>query len=351
MYPLRVFISYSHDDRKLARQVAEILESMGLIPVYDVKDIGASSAFTDSIKSLIAHAHVFMPLITKHSQKRPWVHQETGYAIAMNIPVLPVAIEKLPGQMIAQLQAISVKRNLKVLKNRLEEAGMERIVITYKSAPHTLVEVADWPEKRAEMMAQFANAVAGPAKYGMLRQRGALSSFCLPDKDTDDPIWDLREGYQLRSHYYRNLLREERRALELHAREYGCYLIIDPAIDFSSRGPFVTQARLSTLLDFLQSMPDDKAHIVMTERAREGSLTLVGDWFLADSMVPRPEGYRQTIFNWHAPTVLQGLNKFEREFKELLDKDGRGSLMSRQRAIEEMMRILDRLPKIGEKKG
>ena len=47
-------------------------------------------------------------------------------------------------------------------------------------------------------------------------------------------------------------------------------------------------------------MPDDKVKIVITARARDGNLTIVGDWFVAESLTPRTGlGYKQTIFSWH----------------------------------------------------
>jgi hypothetical protein len=339
MHKFRIFLSYSHEDRQLAEKVVKELRRIGLNPVYD-KDIQPGSPFTDAIKGLITHCHVFLPLITRNSQKRPWVHQETGYAMALDIPVLPIAIGNLPGQMISQLQAISVKPDLSDLPQRLKEANIEKVVFPPPQRPKSIVKVADWPDKRAELMAQYANRVVQMGAYGCLRQCGALSSFNIPDKDPADPVWDDREGDEKRSIYYRSLQREERRALEIHARHQGCFLIIDPTIDFSEKGPNVTKARLSTLLRFLEDMPENKVQIVFSSRAREGSLTIVGDWFVAESMVPRPEGYRQTVFTWHAPTVLRWVQKFDQEFKELCEMSTLKPKASCKAAIEGIEKII-----------
>ena len=51
--------------------------------------------FTERIKTLISHSHVFIPLLTEVSHTRPWVHQETGFAIALRVPVLPIAVDRL----------------------------------------------------------------------------------------------------------------------------------------------------------------------------------------------------------------------------------------------------------------
>jgi hypothetical protein len=339
MYPFRVFISYSHEDRDLVKEVVRVLKSLKLEPVWD-KDIRPGVPFTETIKGLIAHSHIFMPLITENSQSRPWVHQETGYAMALNIPVLPLAIGNLPGEMIAQLQAIKVEPVLTDLKKRLLETNIERLVFPSPTTVHAGVVVAELPERRTELIANYASWLIEQDKYGKLRQRGALSSFCIPDVSIDDPIWRLRDGINPRSDYYHQLQREERKALESHARHSGCLLVIDPTIDFRARGPKCTWARLSILLRFLKSMPDDKVEVVMSAQAREESLTIVGDWFEAYSLVPRTEGYRQTVFSWHAPTVLNSINKFDDKFNELYKKSGIEVNASRKAAIKKIKEII-----------
>lgn len=81
----------------------------------------------------------------------------------------------------------------------------------------------------------------------------------------------------------------------------------------------------------------------ISPRAREGSLTIVGDWFVADSLVPRPEGYRQIVFRWHAPTVLQSVKEFDREFEELYAKSELGENASRGEVINQIEDIMSRL--------
>jgi hypothetical protein len=93
--------------------------------------------------------------------------------------------------------------------------------------------------------------------------------------------------------------------LERHACQMGCDLIIDPDFCLVRNGILATRTRLQILMDFLICMPDEKIRIVLSSQAREGNLTLIGDWFSAESVSPRPgEGHRQTIFNWHSPSVL-----------------------------------------------
>jgi TIR domain-containing protein len=353
MHQFRVFISYSHEDLKLAMQVNEALRGLNLKPVWD-RDIGPGTPFSDAIKGLIANAHLFMPLISENSQHRPWVHQETGYAMAINIPVLPVAFGNLPGEMISQLQAISVKLNSADefdetdLIEQLKCINIEQLVIPAPARSGAIVEVADYPEERTEMMSRCANRVKEFGSYVHLRQRGALSSFSIPNRALNDPVWDLRGDS---SHFYRKHLRNERMALEQHARQCGCSLILDPDAALARMNkdhPKRISARLSTLLEFLDSMPDEKVQVVIT-RAQEGNLTILGDWFVAESQAPRPgEGYRQTVFSWHAPTVLKELRRFDQEFDEYNRQNGLEPNASRKAAITKIKEVIASLPQINE---
>jgi hypothetical protein len=348
MHRFRIFISYANEDRHLAVKLDDALRGLGIDSLWD-KDILPGTQFTDAIKGLISYAHLFMPLITGNSQKRPWVHQETGYAMALNIPVLPVAVNTLPAEMISQLQAISINEDGSDLVEKLSGVSFEKVVFPPPQKPPTTVEIADWPEVRTELMARYANLVMELGAHGRVRQRGALSSFSIPNKHIDHPDWKAREGVHPRSRYYITLLREERRALEKHARERGCSLIIDPTIDFSKLGPTVTRARVGTLLDFLKEMANErdkeKVQVVITPQAREGHLTILGDWFVAESLTPRRgEGYKQTIFSWHAPTVLRWVRKFDQELEELQRHVGWPAGASLGRAVEEIEKILAALP-------
>lgn len=92
-FQYRIFISYSHKDKDRAEKLAKTLKENGLNPIYD-KHFEGGFGFTDQIKKFIAHAHVFVPLITKSSSQRGWVHQEIGYAAALNVPIMPIMIDR-----------------------------------------------------------------------------------------------------------------------------------------------------------------------------------------------------------------------------------------------------------------
>lgn len=339
LYPFRIFISYSHEDAAIAAKACGALADLGLKPLWD-QSIRPGVAFTDAIKSYIHHAHLFMPLITESASRRPWVHQETGYAMALNIPILPVAVSSVPGEMAAQLQAVVVENDLSDFSDKIGALDLEQIVLTPQDQMLSSVQVSDWAEKRTELLAKDARRVMELGAHGRVRQRALLSSFSIPDKDPSHPIWTRRDGEDHYGAYYHALQREERRALQVHAQAAGCDLIIDPDFCFERHGKVATQTRLQILVEFIERMPDDKLRIVITPVARQGNLTIVGDWFIAESMTPR-ESHRQSVFNWHAPSVLQSVRRFDAQFQELCAENAVDPKKSRGIAFERIKMILE----------
>jgi hypothetical protein len=70
-------------------------------------------------------------------------------------------------------------------------------------------------------------------------------------------------------------------------------------------------------------MPRDKIRIAIREgMPKSESLTIVGDWFAAESVSASiGKGYRQTIFTRYAPTVQSKIDEFEEEVNEVIIKD------------------------------
>jgi len=315
MYPFRVFLSYTAQDRWLLEAVVESLLDVGVHPWWD-KELRPGRLFLDEIKQKIATAHLFVPLLTSISSLRPWVHQETGFAVGINVPVLPIAIDTLPHAMLEGTQALVVREDLSDLKERLREVDLESIILPLRSRPPVLYSIADLPESRTEaLVAQGTNLVASVGS-GRIRQRALFSSFSIPDEPPTAKVWQHLDREQPRSDYYRGLLREERQLLERQARAYGCTLIITPLIDPGPVGLLVHQIRIETLIGFLESAEKHLVDIVLTNSFQVGNETIMGDVLLARALPPQPNrDYRQTLFTSHAPTVLQACRAFDEAFR------------------------------------
>ncbi|MBN1966230.1 MAG: toll/interleukin-1 receptor domain-containing protein [Anaerolineae bacterium] len=348
-YPYRVFISYSHKDRALVSEMVAILESIGLQPLWD-RDIHPGMPFTDEIKGLIARAHLFIPLITENAQERPWVHQETGYAQAINIPILPITLhgQNLPDDMIAQLQAVIVQPDMADLAQRLHEVDIDRLVLPPPQRPRGVVAVADWPETRAQMMLEHIQWVTALGVSGRVRHRAGSTTFSIPaDRDLSDVIWQARDGVfdgqTPRSDYFHDLQRRERAALGIHARASGCDLVMShPAEYAQQRGSIARRVRLESLLEFFAQMTNDLLRVIFLPQRVEGNIVSVGDYFVAESVAQRPGGWMQTVFNAHPPTVLQRVRQFDQEFAVLYPRYG----ITLDDAMAEMRHASKALPPI-----
>lgn len=286
MYNYRVFISYAHSDRETVEHVDLVMRNMGLIPVWD-KDIGGGREFDDGIRKRIAQAHIFMPLITRTSRDRPWVHQEIGYALGIGVPVLPVALGALPEGMLSGIQAICVKDDLSDLPAGMEQASIESLVFANPEGElerlGVTTHIAEFSEERTRMLATYAGEVPNPSA---VRQRAIFSSFSLP-KEVTEKIWESIELRDRRDEYFRTLLSRERRILEQHARTGDCSLILYPFLDFSDVGAGVHRSQLNLLREFLRSLPEERITVVTVKSRFPGNLTIIGDWFAAKALPPQ----------------------------------------------------------------
>ncbi len=339
----RVFISYSHKDVKIVKELVAALREKGLKPMWD-RSFSGGTGFHEQIKTYIAHAHVFMPVITKGSSKRGWVHQEIGYASALNIPVMPVSIGLAPKGIIGMIQALRLKPKKGNFGEWINPVHFDELVDRVTGERPPLYECAADNRERARMLADYADKVARMGEWGMVRQKGGLSSFHIPDVWHGDPAWAGRyDDKRQAEESYCRCLREEHQALKRHAVKKGCRLVVDIKFTCKQYGKPVQKCRLESLLAFLESM-DDTCQIATYEAPDPKSTTLVGDWFFAQSVSAKiGEGYKQTIFTRHAPTVRAQKKDFDEEFESLLRANKWKPEESRKNMIELLKDTIKRL--------
>ena len=347
----RVFISYSHSDLDLARIIVEMLREI-VVPMWD-ENFRYGHGFHEQIKMFIEHAHVFLPIITEASSQRGWVHQEIGYAMAHHIPMLPVTVGAgaMPSEMIHALQAVRLGDDRSKwpvrLKKELTMEVIEHLVADFADLEHAAFQCAEDTEDRARLMVQYADDVRKLGFHGMVRQAGALSSFHIPTEAVGHSIWKERYGTLQRGPFHCKWQRKERFALEKHARQCGCRLIINPTISYKAYGPEARIKRLEWLLTFLKSMPSTKAQVAIDDELHvEKSVTIVGNWFTADAVSAAiGQGYRQTIFTRHAPSVQSKIELFDQQFADLLKARKWNARQSRSLAIQELEKLAASLGK------
>lgn len=92
MHSYRIFLSYCSEDEAYAKRLVETLTAIRLVVFWDHK-LTPGNPFTPEIKTTISRSHLFIVLLTRASKDRPWVHQETGYAMGVGVPILPIAVD------------------------------------------------------------------------------------------------------------------------------------------------------------------------------------------------------------------------------------------------------------------
>ncbi len=324
----RIFISYSHEDEKQKEIISDILEKNGLYPISD-KEFFEGHGFHDQIKKFIAHAYIFMPVISKTSNAAGWVHEEIGYAMAHNIPIYPIVIEKnsLPPDMINGFQArnsylkteneAELKKEIDELAKKLTWQKLNNFISSpsYESK-RPIFECAYFHLERTIMLVEYASILRDffNEQPKLFRQSGGLSSFHIPDSPPDSEDFKLRIEPNSRADTLNKWLREERIIFEEFAKEWGFKIIIDIDLKFEESAReialIIRKARLTSLLEFLNRLPPAPRHkehkfevIIDNNLDKRRNVIIVGDLFLAESLAGyQGRGLRQTMFTKHAPT-------------------------------------------------
>jgi hypothetical protein len=98
----RLFISHSHKDNWIAKQLARLIEERGKgrIRVFlDEKDIEAGQSIADSIRASIERCDEFVVLLSRYSKDRPWVLIEMGAAWGLKKPIVAIIDKIAPKEM------------------------------------------------------------------------------------------------------------------------------------------------------------------------------------------------------------------------------------------------------------
>jgi hypothetical protein len=348
MYPYRVFVSYAHEDRPLVERLVAVLDRAGVTPLWD-KDLLPGTGFSEQIQSFIRNSHIFLPFITAAAAERPWLHQEIGFAIALGKPVLPVTVEALPLGIISQIQAVQLQEDLADADAKLS-ADYFRILFDRNTDRTASYECPEDNTKRAELLARYADSVWAIRQHGEVRQRASLGTFSMLDRGETDPVWRKYFPATPDNITLFRALRQELVALQRHAKERGCRLILDPVerleAAFRRQGIVSVKARVSGLLRFLGDKQDIPNVLVAfnDEEERTVSITLVGDWFSSEAVSSGgTRVLREALFTRDAPTVRQQLEDFDNRMRDLLAASGWDEASSRDLAILKLRTYLDEL--------
>ena len=347
--PYRVFITYSHRNRDLFDAITAALRAVDLTPTSDQDLDAGPGGFTEQIQAKIAHAHLFVPILTPEAHNRGWVHQEIGYATALKVPCVPICIGKVPDGMIAMNHAVVLDERLSDLEAKLRHVKFAKHVADagYQWVPPS--GCAMEPEVRAQMLVRFADAAHAALGPACVRIQAGFSSFSLPNAPANRPVWIARYGDKFRSHYSYQLFAREREALARHAEAGGLKLVVNHMLNLDPEyGVGVTRTRLCLLVQFLTSLslPADRVGVALVSQDRPDTFVAVGDWFVAESQAGKPaRGVMQTVFTAHAPYVSRRVAEFDQSFADLLADQGSAPGASRDWAVGRLRELIRTLPR------
>lgn len=103
--PMRVFISYSHEDGDWARSLAEALQKRGVPVWFDQFEIAAGDSLREAIETGLRESDVFVALVRPGDPRNmPSLFFELGAAIGMKkrvVPIVPKEIDptQLPNEL------------------------------------------------------------------------------------------------------------------------------------------------------------------------------------------------------------------------------------------------------------
>lgn len=98
----QVFVSYSHNDKMLVKQIVSSLEKIGVTIFLDEKSINWGEEIQNKVKKSLEDSVALLVIVSDESLKSQWVAFETAYAMCKGIPILPLLTKpsvKLPPQL------------------------------------------------------------------------------------------------------------------------------------------------------------------------------------------------------------------------------------------------------------
>ncbi len=109
MNSLRIFFSYSIDDKKIVGMLKKQLEFMGFEVFLAHDDIEPSAEWQDEIIKNLKSCDVFIPLLTKSFRESKFTDQETGIAVATDKFIISLQVDFPPYGFIGKKQGLKIK--------------------------------------------------------------------------------------------------------------------------------------------------------------------------------------------------------------------------------------------------
>ena len=93
---LRIFISYSHRDKRIAGAIKNVFNHYGIEAFLAHEDIQVGKEWRDTILSNLKQFDVFVAILSKNFLESEWTNQEVGFAICKGTTIIPISIDGTP---------------------------------------------------------------------------------------------------------------------------------------------------------------------------------------------------------------------------------------------------------------
>ena len=112
MEPIRVFISYSGKDKKMAGEIARVMKSLRMKPFLAHDDIVAGEQWKEAVRKEICECDMLVALVTPNFHKSEYTEQEAGAAWVLEKPILAILTdEEKPTGFIAERQGVQYRHD------------------------------------------------------------------------------------------------------------------------------------------------------------------------------------------------------------------------------------------------
>ncbi len=105
---IKVFLSYSAIDKKLASKIKRWFEDYGLEVFLAHEDITPSAEWRKVILQNLENCNVFIPIVTKNFKDSDWTDQEIGIALSKRKFIIPLSIDIIPYGFLNELQSLKL---------------------------------------------------------------------------------------------------------------------------------------------------------------------------------------------------------------------------------------------------
>jgi hypothetical protein len=135
---MRVFISYTHEDKELAGRIAHGLQREGLDVWYGETELLPGDNFAQKMSEALESSDAMVVVITPDALQSPWVRREIEFALG-NIAYRGRVIPVLAGRMeeVGEEQVPWILRKLQMVKlsdAEEEDEGINRIATVLRKA-------------------------------------------------------------------------------------------------------------------------------------------------------------------------------------------------------------------------